>query len=123
MGGGPEGVAAPIAARLKGFVVVVVDSAQPPIDKACGEGTLPAGVDVIRRLGVQISTGDGFPFRGIRLIDKDTCVEASFPSGLGFALRRTRLHQALAARASEIGVRLHWGTRARSGDGHPSCRV
>ena len=38
-------------------------------------------------------------------------VEAQFQSGSGLALRRTRLHQMLAGRASEVGVRLLWGTR------------
>jgi len=35
---GPAGLAAAIAARMKGFDVTVADGAKPPIDKACGEG-------------------------------------------------------------------------------------
>ncbi|MGH9469745.1 MAG: NAD(P)-binding protein, partial [Terriglobia bacterium] len=45
MGGGPAGLAAAIAARRKGFHVVVADGGCPPIDKACGEGLLPKGVE------------------------------------------------------------------------------
>lgn len=41
VGGGPAGLAAAIAARLKGFTVAVADGAHPPIDKACGEGLMP----------------------------------------------------------------------------------
>ena len=35
VGGGPVGLAAAIALRGQGFDVIVADSAQPPIDKAC----------------------------------------------------------------------------------------
>ena len=36
IGGGPAGLATAIAARQRGFDVVVADGAQPPIDKPCG---------------------------------------------------------------------------------------
>jgi flavin-dependent dehydrogenase len=122
IGGGPAGLAAAIAARLKGFEVTAVDAAHPPIDKACGEGILPAGVEALRRLGVRLSAEDGCSIRGIRFIDKDSCVEANFPAGHGMALRRTRLHQILCDRATEVGVRLHWGTRATFDVGESSTR-
>ena len=41
IGGGPAGLAAAIAARKKGFRVVVADGARWPIEKACGEGLMP----------------------------------------------------------------------------------
>ena len=44
-------------------------------------------------------------------------IEASFPFGPGQALRRTRLHQMLTDRASELGVRLLWDTRVGDGIG------
>src|SRR5438046_5305730 len=96
IGGGPAGLAAAIAARVKGFDVTVVDAAQPPIDKACGEGILPAGVEALRRLGIQVSPTDGIPFRGVRLLSDGTAVTASFESSPGLAVRRTRLHEILA---------------------------
>ncbi len=40
IGGGPVGLAAAIAARRKGFHVILADGCEPPIDKACGEGVL-----------------------------------------------------------------------------------
>ncbi len=121
IGGGPAGLAAAIAARSKGFDVTVVDAAEPPIDKACGEGVLPAGVEILRRLGVQLSTDDAHPFRGIRFFGNGVSVEAAFKFGSGLALRRTRLHEVLARRASEVGVRLLWGTRV-TGASKLSCR-
>jgi flavin-dependent dehydrogenase len=122
IGGGPAGLAAAIAARSKGFDVTVVDAAQPPIDKSCGEGILPAGVEILRRFGIQLSTGDGFPLRGIRFLGDGACVEAGFQSGCGLGLRRTRLHQILVGRASELGVRLLWGTRVIHPAEFSSCR-
>ena len=121
VGGGPAGLAAAIAGRLKGFDVTVVDSAHPPIDKACGEGVMPGGVEVLRQLGVRISGADGLPLRGIRFLDGRNSVEARFPSGWGLALRRTSLHQILVARASELDVRLLWDAPLRHVT-TPPCR-
>jgi flavin-dependent dehydrogenase len=117
IGGGPAGLATAIAARLKGFAVTVADAARPPIDKTCGEAILPAGVEVLRRLGIRLSSDDAFAIRGIRFLNDGISAEAAFQVGCGLALRRTRLHQILAARASELGVHLLWGTRVT--DGHP----
>jgi flavin-dependent dehydrogenase len=122
IGGGPAGLAAAIAARFKGFDVTVVDAARPPIDRSCGEGILPAGVEMLRRFGIQLSRSDGFPLRGIRFLGDGASVEASFQSGSGLGLRRTRLHQLLVDRASEIGVRLLWGTHVMDPAAYSSCR-
>jgi flavin-dependent dehydrogenase len=117
IGGGPAGLAAAIAARLKGFAVTVTDAARPPIDKACGEGILPAGVDALRRLGVPLGGGDGFSFRGIRFIGGDRSVEARFRTGCGVAVRRMRLHSLLVRRAAALGVQLRWGAAIESTSG------
>ena len=89
IGGGPAGLAAAIAARLQGFEVAVTDPAVPPIDKACGEGLLPAGVEALRRLGIAISSAEGFPLRGIRFLADGAPFEARFSSGFGLGVRRT----------------------------------
>jgi flavin-dependent dehydrogenase len=111
VGGGPAGLAAAIAARLKGFDVVVADAAEPPIDKACGEGLMPDSLEALGRLGVVIDPEQSFAFRGIRFIGAGGAVAADFPREHGIALRRIRLHQALIDRAREVGVRLLWRTR------------
>jgi flavin-dependent dehydrogenase len=99
-----------MAARRRGFEVTVADSAIPPIDKACGEGVMPDGLAAARALGLHLDTAPGYPFRGIRFLDRDASVEAAFPGGPGRGLRRTVLHRAMCARAEEMGVRLAWGT-------------
>jgi flavin-dependent dehydrogenase len=110
-GGGPAGLAAAIAARQAGFEVAVVDCAQPPIDKACGEGIMPDGLAALAALGIRVDVRQAAPFRGIRFIHGLQKVEASFPSGVGYGIPRTLLHQWLADRAAECGVSLHWGRR------------
>jgi flavin-dependent dehydrogenase len=110
IGGGPAGLAAAIASRMKGFTVTVADGANPPIDKACGEGLMPGTMAVLRQLGVAIRPDDGRVFRGIRFVDDATSVEASFSRACGFGMRRTALHQRMVDRAQECGVRLLWNT-------------
>jgi flavin-dependent dehydrogenase len=110
-------LAAAIAARLKGFDVVVADAAQPPIDKACGEGLMPDSLDALRQLGITFDADQSFTFRGIRFIGAGGSVAADFPGECGIAVRRVRLHQLLIDRAQELGVRLLWRTRVTSVSG------
>ena len=111
VGGGPAGLAAAIAARLKGFTVAVADGAHPPIDKACGEGLMPDSFSALQRLGIRLDTDQSFAFRGIRFLGEGASVSADFPNGTGIAMRRTRLHEILIERAAETGVVMLWGTR------------
>lgn len=115
VGGGPAGLATAIAARAEGLDALVVDRAHPPIDKACGEGLMPDGLALLRQLGVRL---DRFrPFHGIRYLDGDVVAEGRFPAGPGAGVRRIHLHQALARRAEEAGVRLRWRTRVEGLEG------
>lgn len=111
IGGGPAGLAAAIAASRAGFSVCVLDRAPPPIDKACGEGLMPDGLEALRGLGVSLD-GQGAPFRGIRFVDERHVVDAAFPLRAGLGLRRTQLHRRLLAQAEAIGVRTLWGAKA-----------
>lgn len=114
LGGGPAGLAAAIAARKKRFSVTVADGGKPPIDKACGEGLLPGTVAALRELGVCIQAEDGESFQSIRFIDGNISATASFPRDGGIGVRRTVLHQKMAARAEECGIELLWNTPVRS---------
>jgi len=118
IGGGPAGLAAAIAARQHGFEVVVADRAQPPIDKACGEGLMPDGLAALRRIGVELSPEHGACFRGIRFLDNELEAEASFPppENCGLGVRRTLLHRILMERAQEAGVVTCWRTQVEALD-------
>jgi len=113
VGGGPVGLAAAIAARLHGLSVRLVERQRPPIDKACGEGLMPAGVRALMTLGVAPPLRS-LPFAGIRYLSDGVVAEADFPGAPGRGIRRTELHNALVRRAEEAGVELVWGTRAES---------
>jgi flavin-dependent dehydrogenase len=114
VGGGPAGLAAAIALRLRGVDVLLADALVPPIDKACGEGIMPDSRRELARLGVDLAPAHGAPFRGIRFRDDRSTVSADFHAGVdlpgeGIGLRRLVLHSLLVDRARELGVRMCWG--------------
>jgi flavin-dependent dehydrogenase len=118
-GGGPAGLAAAIALRLKGLDVLVADALLPPIDKACGEGLMPDSQRELTALGISISESDGARFEGIAFLSGNARVAAFFPTGGGIGIRRLRLHSLLVERAERVGVRLAWGARLAFNRGQP----
>jgi menaquinone-9 beta-reductase len=110
IGGGPSGLAAAIAARRQGLTVAVADGAIPPIDKSCGEGLLPDGLEALRELGITVPVNACQPFRGIRFVSGTQRVEAVFPRGPACGIRRTVLHRILIDHAADAGVSMLWQT-------------
>lgn len=111
IGGGPAGLAMAIAARQRGLRVIVADGAQPPVDKACGEGLMPDGLAALERLGIQIPLAAGYAFRGIRFVASALSADALFPNQeRGVSIRRTALHKIMMERAAQMGVDLLWRT-------------
>jgi len=111
IGGGPAGLAAAISAAQNGLRVAVADCAQPPIDKACGEGLMPDSLEALEQLGITLDRCDTGLFRGIRFIGHEASVQAEFPCGTGRGIRRPLLHRLMAERAAALGVTLLWGAR------------
>jgi flavin-dependent dehydrogenase len=110
VGGGPAGLAVAIAARRKGFSVTVADGAEPPIDKACGEGLMPETQRALRELGLKLSDSAGYRIRGIRFVEDEIQVAADFQEAQGIGIRRTLLHEQLIQQAETCGVKLLWKT-------------
>jgi flavin-dependent dehydrogenase len=102
-GGGPVGLGTAILAARAGLEVTVLEPRLAPVDKACGEGLMPAAVDALRGLGVEPA---GRPFHGIRYVDGEHRAEGRFRAGPGLGVRRTVLHAALVDRAGAAGVAL-----------------
>ena len=100
-GGGPAGLATAIRCAQAGLSVTVAEPRTGPIDKACGEGLMPAAVTRLAALGVHPA---GQPLRGIRYMDGSHRSDALFRHGPGLGVRRTTLHAALAARAAELEI-------------------
>jgi flavin-dependent dehydrogenase len=108
IGGGPAGLATAIAARRHGLSVLLADGAVPPIDKPCGEGLMPDGVEALRQLGITIPEGEAYPFRGIRFVSDGAKAEAAFPRGTAYGIRRTDLHRLMLDHAAASGVHMLW---------------
>ncbi len=106
VGGGPAGLAVAIGARIQGLTAAVLDQRHPPIDRACGEGIMPDGIELLHSLDVSPPPEGSSPFRGIRYIDGGTVAEGFFPGAPGYGIRRTHLHRALVERAEDVGVDL-----------------
>jgi len=129
IGAGPAGLAVAIAAARNRIDTLVIERRQLPIDKACGEGLLPNGVDALGRLDVPLATlrRSAATLVGIRYITAAGRTASSlFPSGVGLGLRRECLSQALAARArEESSLELRSGVQAdvQMGSGGPLVTV
>ena len=101
VGGGPAGLATAIRCAMAGLQVTVAEPRAAPIDKACGEGLMPAAVARLQAIGVHPA---GRPFRGIRYLDASHRADALFRPGHGLGVRRTALHAALTQRAAQLAI-------------------
>src|SRR5690242_18640826 len=116
VGGGPAGLAVAIAAARRGLDVLVLERGRLPLDKACGEGVLPAGLRALEALGVRrgLDPSACSPLSAIRWIDGGVVAEARLPKPGGVGVRRTALSAALAARARESGAEVREGVTVQS---------
>jgi 2-polyprenyl-6-methoxyphenol hydroxylase-like FAD-dependent oxidoreductase len=117
VGGGPAGLAVAIDAATRGLSVAVLERQRFPVDKACGEGLMPAGRQALERLGVlrHLDGADCAPFSAIRYVQEDgRWVDGLLEAPGGLGVRRLALSTALAARAREAGVVLLEGAGVRS---------
>ncbi len=96
------GLGTAIEAAQAGMSVAVVERREGPVDKACGEGLMPAARASLLRLGVEPA---GRPFRGIRYLTSGATATAVFSAGPGLGVRRTTLSAALGARVDALGVK------------------
>jgi flavin-dependent dehydrogenase len=117
VGGGPVGLATAIFARRRGLEVTVFDRRRPPIDKACGEGLMPDGVELLQQMGIDVGSLGAVPFSGIRYLDREESAEGRFSKRSGLGLRRTVLHSALTERARQCGADLRWGVGVKGLEG------
>jgi len=68
----------------------------------------------LHALGINLNSDIAVPFLGIRFADRESSSCAKFSAGIGYALRRIRLHQLLIDRAIQAGVSFLWNTRITS---------
>lgn len=99
VGGGPVG--ATLGMLVPG--AVVLEKERFPRDKPCGEGLLPAGVEVLARAGVDLELRGYPPIPGVTYrIPDGPVARADFSRAPGRGVRRSRLDAELAGRCRMI---------------------
>ncbi len=101
IGGGPVGLATSLYAAGLGLVPIVLEPRGGVIDKACGEGLMPGGVQALAALGVD---PPGHVLLGIRYVAGRRIAQADFRHGPGRGVRRTALHRALRETVDAAGI-------------------
>jgi flavin-dependent dehydrogenase len=101
VGGGPIGLASALYCQRAGLSVRVLEQRADPIDKACGEGLMPAAVRALADLDVRPA---GWELAGIRYLDGRNSVDARFRHGVGRGVRRTVLQASLGEAALAAGI-------------------
>ena len=116
VGAGPAGSAAAAWAARDGRDVLVIDSAQFPRDKACGDGLTPRAVLELQRLGLGSWLQRRVQHRGLRMSGFGGDVEIewpgpSFPS-VSSAVPRTELDDRIRMVAADDGAKMLLGVKA-----------
>jgi menaquinone-9 beta-reductase len=127
VGAGPAGSAAAAWAARDGRDVLVVDSAQFPRDKACGDGLTPRAVAELELLGMGPWLDSRIRHRGLRMSGFGADVEVdwpgpSFPS-TGSAVPRTELDDRIRSVAADDGAKMLLGVKAVEAKHDSSGRV
>lgn len=131
VGAGPAGSSAAAWAARLGHEVLVVDAAEFPRDKPCGDGLTPRAVLELQRLGLGDWLDGHIRHRGLRLSGFGADVEVpwpgpSFPS-CGSAVPRTELDDRIRKVAEDAGASMLLGVKAvdvsRDSDGRVDAVV
>jgi geranylgeranyl reductase family protein len=127
VGAGPAGSAAAAWAARAGRDVLVIDAANFPRDKACGDGLTPRAVAELERLGLGEWLDARIRHRGLRMSGFGGEVEVdwpgpSFPS-TGSAVARVELDDRIRKVAEESGARMRLGVKAVGVQHDSSTRV
>lgn len=102
IGGGPVGLVTALRAVHSGLSVTVLEPRRGPVDKACGEGLMPAALDRLVQVGID---PHGHELTGIVYTDGRRRVTAPLTRP-GRGVRRPVLHAALLEAAGRAGVQL-----------------
>ncbi|WP_433688187.1 geranylgeranyl reductase family protein [Micromonospora carbonacea] len=106
VGAGPAGAAAALAARRAGARVLLLDRADFPRDKACGDGVAAHALDVLARLGVAGAVDGYAPLPRIRLVGPGGDAVARALPRPAYTVPREVFDARLAAAAVAAGAEL-----------------
>lgn len=114
IGAGPSGAAAALHAVRRGFETALIDSAEFPRDKTCGDGLTPRGLHQLNQLGIEVNPS--YRNKGLKLHGYGASATAPWPSTYpcdeGTALQRHQLDALLVDAAVAAGATLLAGTPA-----------
>ncbi|MFY9334532.1 MAG: menaquinone reductase [Mycobacterium sp.] len=116
VGAGPAGSAAAAWAARTGREVLVVDAAEFPRDKACGDGLTPRAVEELHQLGLADWLDGRVRHHGLRMAGFGSSVQVRWP-GQSFpkwssAVPRTELDDRVRKTAEESGASMLLGCKA-----------
>lgn len=127
VGAGPAGSAAAAWAARAGRDVLVIDAAEFPRDKTCGDGLTPRAVAELRLLGLGDWLDRHITHRGLRMSGFGNEVQVNWPGpsfpGTGSAVPRTELDDRVRMVAEESGARMLLGFKAVGAQHDSSGRV
>jgi len=116
VGAGPAGSAAAAWASRAGRDVLVIDAAQFPRDKACGDGLTPRAVLEMERLGLGSWLDGRLRHHGLRMSGFGADVEIPWPGpsfpATSSAVPRTELDDRIRMVAVDDGAKMMLGTKA-----------
>ena len=127
VGAGPAGSAAAAWAARDGRDVLLIDAAEFPRDKTCGDGLTPRAVAELRLLGLGDWLDGHIAHRGLRLRGFGSAVEVPWPGpsfpATGSAVPRTELDDRIRAVAADSGAGMRLGSKAVDVEYGPAGRV
>lgn len=104
VGAGPAGLASAIVLARQGRRVLVCEKGSLPQDKPCGEGVMPTGLAVLRRLGAEPAVSRSYCGIGYHS-PRGVVARTRITEGPGRGVRRTELSRALlSALPPEVDV-------------------
>ena len=116
VGAGPAGSAAAAWAARRGRDVLVIDSAQFPRDKACGDGLTPRAIAELRELGLGEWLEGRVSHHGLRLAGFGAEREVRWPGpsfpATSSAVPRTELDDRIRQVAADSGAKMLLGVKA-----------
>lgn len=126
VGAGPAGASTAYHLASLGIDVLVLEKAQFPRDKICGDGLTPAAVHELILMGVD--TSGWMRNRGLTVIGGGHTVTLGWPDqkslpGYGMTRARKELDHALISRAVDAGARLVEGATVTGAIQDPTGRV
>lgn len=117
VGGGPAGCAAAIRLAAVGHQVTVLESTDGDTPVGSGDLLVPAAVDELSDLGIDMGAIGANPIAGTRLWHRERSVAVHWPptrvgTSTGAVVRRSTLNRALRERAATAGAEVRLGARA-----------